>query len=72
MPRALGRSGSVLANTLNIVPCSAFEMYIFVPFITHWSSSRVARVLRAAASEPEPGSVSAMPECHSPVAIRGR
>src|SRR6266496_3312743 len=72
MPRALGRAGSVRTNTLNMVPCSALETNIFVPLTTHWSCSRRAAVRSAAASEPEPGSVSAIPACHAPVAICGK
>ena len=46
-------------------------MKVFAPSITSWSPSRLARVRSAFRSDPQPGSVSAMPASRSPLASRG-
>ncbi len=47
-------------------------MKVFDPFRMYLSPLRTAVVVSAAASEPQPGSVSPMQPIHSPVASFGR
>src|SRR5947199_10838914 len=64
--------GSVRASTTAIPPTDALVMKALLPFRTHSPSRHSARVRRAAASEPEPGSVSPQAPSTSPEARRGR
>src|SRR2546426_320575 len=64
--------GSVRASTPAIPPTDALVMKALLPFRTPSPSRHSARVRRAAASEPEPGSVSPQAPSTSPEARRGR
>ena len=66
------RGGSVTAITTATPPTPALVMNALVPLRVNWSPSRTARVFMAAASEPEPGSVSAQAPSVSPRARHGR
>ena len=63
--------GSVRAITTATLPTEALVMKALLPFSTHAPSRRSARVESAAASEPEPGSVSPHAPSTSPRASRG-
>ena len=65
-------SGSVRAMTTATPPTLALVMKALLPFSTHSSPRSSARVRRAAASEPEPGSVRPQAPSTSPLARRGR
>ena len=57
MPRCLEPASGVVRTRANIrSACSAFVVHTFWPFTTQWSPASVARVDRAARSEPAPGS----------------
>src|SRR2546427_8844541 len=64
--------GSVRAMTTAIPPTLALVMNALLPFSTKPPSRGSARVRRAAASEPEPGSVRPHAPSVSPLARRGR
>src|SRR5205085_10421676 len=63
--------GSVRAITTASAPTDALVMNALLPFSTYAPSRRCARVRSAAASEPEPGSVSPHAPRISPRARRG-
>ena len=70
MPRAF-LSGSVRAITTATPPTEALVMNALLPFRTQPSALGSARVRSAAASDPEPGSVSPQAPRISPRASRG-
>ena len=57
MPRCLGTSGLVRARQMPMSARAATEVHTFWPSSDQPPSTRVARVLRAARSEPAPGSL---------------
>src|SRR5260370_28236232 len=65
-------SGSVRAMTTATPPTDALVMNALLPLSTHSPARSSARVASAAASEPEPGSVSPQAPSTSPDARRGR
>ena len=65
-------SGSVFANTVYTLATPAFVMKRLEPLRTYSSPSRRAVVRIAALSLPEPDSVSAYAQSHSPLASFGR
>src|SRR4051812_25455686 len=71
MPRCPAE-GSVLANTVYRSEMPALVIQYLVPFNTHESPSRTARVFMAATSDPASGSDRQYEHCDSPDATRGR
>ena len=65
-------SGSDLASRKTSPERRPLVTHIFVPLITQWSPSFLARVEIAATSDPSPGSESENAARISPVAIFGR
>ena len=59
MPSGPGLDGSVRTKTTWIPACAPAVIHIFDPSRTNESPSRRAVVVRAAASDPQPGSLSA-------------
>src|ERR1051326_8141267 len=69
---ALTRSPPTLAMTKKNSAHFAFEIHILVPFKTHLSPYRSARVVRDSASVPLLGSLKQYAPSHSPLVRRGR
>jgi hypothetical protein len=71
IPRELGTSGSVTANTTYACATPAFVIQFLAPSITQPSPSRLARVRIARGSDPASGSERVNAASHSPLARRG-
>ena len=66
MPRCLGTSGLVRARQIPMSARAATEVHTFWPSRTQPPSTRVARVVSAARSEPAPGSLNSWHQSSSP------
>jgi hypothetical protein len=71
MPSCLGASGSVRASRMPQSACCAIEVQTFWPLTTHPPSTRSARVVSEARSEPAPGSLKSWHHSISPRRVGG-